>query len=321
MTEQTPDTALFSHQGMDSTQWAARWSRYVLIAGALLATAVPAWNLLVDPFDVFGTGLLSHSADPNERYLKTAHLLQVAGTDRAPDSLLIGASTAGAFRVASLNAAFDQARFYNFALRSGNFVEIEQILSFLQQRMPTTRVLMTVDLFQLVEPPKRGGFMSSHPDVAGTSRLEFWWSQLWASSALAGLGKIKVNLDGRDLVRVDLDTGEYHYATAALQTKMPDPKAHSGARRAIRADAVAALQRIAAWCEQQHIELILLPSPRLDGDDSVRRTLEALPDLRERVRWPPQGTVADFVDQVHFSADYADRWIDHALRSARQLGR
>lgn len=318
MTEHSPEPALFAQTGLEGAASAARWSRYVLIACALLAAAVPAWNLLVDPFDVFGTGLLIHSADPNERYLKTAHLLRVADTGQVPDSLLIGASTAGAFRVASLNAAFDQARFYNFALRSGNFVEIEQTLGFLQQRMPLTRVLMTVDLFQLVEAPKRGGFMSAHPDVAGSSRLEFWWSQLWASSALAGLGKIKVNVDGRDLVRVDLATGEYHYATAALQTKMPDLKAHSGARRAIRADAVAALQRIAAWCEQQRIELILLPSPRLDGEESVRRTVEALPDLRARVRWPPQSTVADFVDQVHFSADYADRWIKFASPGVQQ---
>lgn len=296
-----------------------RWLRVASIGCAALALAVPAWNVLLDPHEVFGTGLFRYAADPNERLLKIEHLTEMKGRGEPLNALVIGASTAGAFRITDLEAAFSGHRFYNLAMRSANLREIEQVLTFVHGHLYQLEVVvMTVDLFQLVEPPKRGGFMTMHPAVGSENLIEFWWSQMWASTLLGGAGKLLANVRGQSAIAVDFATGEYHYAERGYAGQ----RSGLGTRRdgpmvVPRADALQALEDIAAWCVRHRVELHLLPTPRLPAGNQldVSRVLRDRARLAQLLRLPPPANEQDFVDDVHFNSQFAGRWLSYAFDS------
>ena len=58
----------------------------------IAASAVPIRNVGVDPYEIFGTGLVNRSIAPNEHFLKVEHVMR---SSVPYDAYLVGASTSG----------------------------------------------------------------------------------------------------------------------------------------------------------------------------------------------------------------------------------
>jgi hypothetical protein len=303
--------SLRSHASQVST----RSARRLVALLVTVATFVPLWNVLVDPYEVFGVGIFMHAGDRNERYAKLEVLLDQKKQGQVYDALIVGASTAGVFSTDGLNRRFPGRRFYNAAMLSAGFAEIEALLRFHHQSInPLKQVVMTVDLFQFVDTPSHGGFMTPHPAISGRSKVSFIWGELWSSSVAAGVAKLIANGRGSPHMSVDLQTGEYRYAP---QTDRRSQLVHAAwesrtavRQHRVRAEAVSQLLRIVTWCQKENIAITLLPSPRADGsDDAVVERLQRESVLAPLLILPPSAEKTDFYDATHFTSGFASRWL------------
>lgn len=307
------DEALFNTHTASRDRAKSVGARLIVVLLLVIAAVVPMWNLVIDPYDVFGTRILRHSADPNERFRKVEVLLGQRDQGVIHDALVIGASTAGAFRVRDLETTFPDRRFYNLALRSAHLTEIHDLLRFHHHSVhPLQQVVLTVDLFQFVEPAKQGGFLTQHPAVSDQSRLAFFWGQLWASSLLGGLNKVKASMSDQTFLDVDWASGEYRYSPERRMSAVESAwKVRERFKPvAIRASAIDQLARIAQWCASTNISLVVLASPRADGADAtLREKLSSHPTVSILLVLPPSVAKEDFHDATHFTSDYAERWL------------
>ncbi|TAG49781.1 MAG: hypothetical protein EAZ30_02800 [Betaproteobacteria bacterium] len=285
-----------------------------------MAVCVPLWNVVVDPYDVFGTQYFNHPGDRNERYAKLEALLEQKKQRQVYDALVVGASTAGVFHTAELNRRFSERRFYNAAMLSAGFSEIEALLRFHHQSInPLKQVVLTVDLFQFVDSPSQGGFMSQHPAISGQSKVSFFWGELWSSSVAGGVSKLIVNGRGTPHMSTDLHTGDYRYGEPTeRRSQLVDlawESRNAARQHRLREDAIAQLLRIVAWCQQENITITLLPSPRADGGDaSMVERLQREVALAAFLVLPPLVSKSDFYDATHFTGAFASRWLDSIPR-------
>lgn len=279
-----------------------------------LALIVPAWNVLIDPHEVFGTGLLPRSADPNERFLKVEQLLDEKRNGRTYNALVVGASSAGSFPVSALERRYPGTRFYNLALRSGHFSEIAEAIAFHHRLVfPLQRAVVVLDTFQFVEPPRRGGFTAPHPRISGESRASFWWGQLWSSSFVGGANKVIANLREAPRIEVDWSTGEYHYSgrdLSAIRTAMAKPVVH----QPWRDQSLNELRALVDTMDAHDIEWSLVLAPRADGAHKALAQWLATraPDFYGRMDVLPAEQIDDFADATHVLPDFVARHLDTA---------
>jgi hypothetical protein len=135
---------------VDRTSAGARWGRFVaglLVAAAVLVAAVAAFNLLTDPWGVFGVGIFPPRV--NQDRTTKADLLTELG--QPPELLIYGSSRAWTVEAARVEQATD-LRTFNAAVTAGRpsdaYVFTEVVHDRWPQAAPDFLWLLDVEAFQ-----------------------------------------------------------------------------------------------------------------------------------------------------------------------------
>lgn len=229
-----------------------------LALSLLFATlSLPAINLVIDPTEIFGTRLLPHRFQVNDRFQKFQYLLEGCG---ACTGFLLGSSRMGYTDPALFDGLLSRGRCYNMNISSANAWDYLQFARYLQRKQRKPELLVVqLDLTQ--EFGDRGRYQH-HPDFSGETRFRFYFENLFSIAYQSLLGKLWYNLRDKDSTEFNWEKGQRSRPDA---DRMTGDKADSPARfqPEIREDAAS-----------QHVD-----SGRFRR--SVDQTIDAVRDLRE----------------------------------------
>jgi peptidoglycan/xylan/chitin deacetylase (PgdA/CDA1 family) len=158
-----------------------RWITAFLASLLLAAAALGGFNMIVDPFGVFGDKVLgwhSYNMVNNPRVAKIGYLDQYH--DRY-DSYIIGGSKSSSISPELLNDYYgDGASFYSMLMYGGDFNDYEKTLYYLIDEYKPKNIVLHMSLQEIShfnETPT--DFKQSlHAKVSGESKLKFYWDYL-----------------------------------------------------------------------------------------------------------------------------------------------
>lgn len=183
------------------------WKRFVRVVGLLLfvaAVAVPTLNVVVDPFEVFGTGFLRRGSTLNERVNKTRHVL---AQPQKYDSMLFGSSMAG---VIDPHLLVNSRASYNFSFFSATPGDVLRSLQMLERayRLPS-RIYIGLDPFMFMVPVPGAPQMRLPPAAGETAWWPFWRDYLFAPSFSSLAAKVRESSKEVPRIAFDISTGAY----------------------------------------------------------------------------------------------------------------
>jgi hypothetical protein len=251
---------------------AAGFPRKLGIAVLAAVLLIPAINLVVDPTEVFGTGLLPHRFQVNDRYRKFEYLLTECGDCTG---FLLGSSRMGYTDPALFDQLLTRGRAYNMNISSANAWDYLAFARFLEARGIRPELLV-VQLDLTEEFGDRARYQQ-HPAVSGESRFRFFFENLFSLQYRSLFGKVWFNLQGRDSSGFDWATGQRSRVDAeqklaadaevyvrdqpefqvAAESLRPDP--------ALVADGIdrslAAMRDLVALCGKTGTRLVVVVTP------------------------------------------------------------
>lgn len=155
----------------------------LIVAGLLCCGLVLAANLLIDPQQVFGTGLFRQHSNPNFRFLRYIAYKQSA---RNVDALFFASSRGGGIPVMEL-AARTGLTYADFSVPLGTIGDHLPVLehatrSVARQGKPVRHVFLLLDVDFLGRRPITNASIQTylHPDVTGELFARFWFRYLMA---------------------------------------------------------------------------------------------------------------------------------------------
>lgn len=161
-----------------------KWLLRFLAAAAVTALAFVGWNLVTDPFGVFGDRVFdwyAYDMTMNPRVAKIAYLDK---RHADYDSYVIGSSKASSLSVDELNA-YTGGRFYNMTWYGGDLSDELALAHYILDNYEVKRLVLTVDpqdttQFGYEEDPVKDNL---HWRVDGSSPLVFYAKYLFANPA------------------------------------------------------------------------------------------------------------------------------------------
>jgi len=191
-----------------------KWFILFLATILLLCGLFILFNILVDPFGVFGDPIFdwfSYNFTSNPRVAKFTYL---ARHHQEFDSFILGASGSSAYSVERLNAYLD-ANFFNMFFTGADMLHLELTAEYLLENYTVENLVIGVSITngiyfdQAIEAPLRRGL---HVNAAGGSRAAFYWQYLWLNPQYA-IDKIQAFRNRTDLPGdynwYDADTGAF----------------------------------------------------------------------------------------------------------------
>ena len=172
---------------------------YALMMAAVglgLFLIVAAANLLIDPVNVFGTGLLPRAPNANDRYERVVAYRAEPGTY---DGLAFGSSRAGVIPLDDLSRRMDGVNFASFVVVGGMLLDHVAALEFVlrdkaAKREPLRAVFLLLDVDVLGRRPftNESTQFLMPPALSGENPARFWWKNLvtiqfkaWRSALVA----------------------------------------------------------------------------------------------------------------------------------------
>ena len=257
---------------MTSKKWLVMFAVTVLIIAVLLCT----FNVLTDPFGVFGDPLMnwySYNITNNPRAAKIAYLDEHYGDY---DSYIIGCSSTSSFPVDAFNEYLD-AKFYNLIMYGADMLDVEQTVDYIIENYTVENIVLNVYIDNGVyygdEPNKYTHSM--HPNVDGTSKLEFYSRYLFLNPEY-GVAKLKAKSDATWLSQsfniFDTETGAYdkrrrdvepisdlerYYKSYPIFTDYPT----ASYTMPYTEECMASISNIVDACEENGVNLIVVTAP------------------------------------------------------------
>ena len=170
---------------------AKKWLICFVLTALLLAAALAAFNVLTDPFGVFGDRLMhwySFDETNNPRAAKLAYLKEHLDDY---DSYVLGCSSTSSFGVVPLNEAYG-ASFYNMIVYGADMQDTEELTRWLLEHDSVRYVFLNV----YIDNGQSYGYESNPltdsmpPDAGGGSALRFY-SRFAFASPEYGLAKLR----------------------------------------------------------------------------------------------------------------------------------
>lgn len=240
-----------------------------VLAAVLL---IPVINLAIDPTEIFGTGLLPHRFQVNDRYRKFEYLLTRCGDCTG---FLLGSSRMGYTDPAPFDRLLTHGRAYNMNISSANAWDYLEFARFLAGR--GIRAELLVVQLDLTEEFGDRARYQRHPAVSGESRFRFFFENLFSLQYKSLIGKVWYNLQGRDSSGFDWTTGqrsrvdaERKLAADADAYVREQPEFHVPAR-SLRPDparvaqgidrSLAAMRDLATLCRSTGTRLVVVVTP------------------------------------------------------------
>lgn len=161
------------------------WKKWLLLfLGAVLGCAalLTGFNVLVDPFGVFGDRVLDwyeYDMTMNPRVAKIAYLER---HHESYDSYVIGSSKASSISVYELNEYMD-ASFYNMTWYGGDLVDEQALVHYLIEHYTVKNIVLTVDPQCAVQFNTTGDSLKEtmHCKADGSNPLLFYARYLFAN--------------------------------------------------------------------------------------------------------------------------------------------
>jgi hypothetical protein len=316
-----------------------RFYRLQALALAVVALALPLWNAVVNPYQVFHHAWLPErtftAPSTNERYLKVAHLLS---SGPRHDSLVIGSSIMGMIDPALLKPYFSGHDFYNFSFLAAQPAEILASLKALHKGgLPIRRIVYGIEPIAFTDTASYGPAHVMHPLASGNSGLTVFKDFLFAPSLGDGFTQLVSSLSATPAVRYDIKGSGRYFLDRYDAEYMADPSAYIAAHFPAKAKPKAAppwvnqrfleFAALTAWLKHEHVEL----SPYLNplhpqviaayGDGRLAwfkarimalAGLLALPDCTRLFN--PATASLDFYDLRHFKPEQSPVVLQCALK-------
>ncbi len=186
-----------------------------LLAGRLFLSIV---NICVDPYDVFGSNILTNSHATNERYVKIKHLLK---NRHKYDSYIFGSSKANVLSPEMINKYLPDTHYYNLSMKNSSLFDYLLHLNYLiRNGFEVRNVILTIDL-SLLSPEYFAAFRGEplsltpehfpHPSVLKQSNISYYMRYLKKLAPKAVLGKIHKNIFMNSPNQLDIEKGVYRW--------------------------------------------------------------------------------------------------------------
>ena len=183
-----------------------RWIKSFLILSTISISFVVSINYIVDPFNVFNSGFLEHSAQHNERYLKIKHLEK---NHSKYNSYIFGSSRIGTTDPKFIEKYIPGSKFYNMTVASANLYDYIMHLKYmLKNKYEIKNLYLQIDIRDM----ERYGQSDSdyqkrlHPYVTGDSLNKFYLKYLFGVFPRNIKEKITHNIDYQERGHYFLDT-------------------------------------------------------------------------------------------------------------------
>lgn len=252
------------------------WVLIFLIAMVITGSTVGLFNIAVDPFGVFGDKLLNwyaYDMTNNPRVAKIGYLDQ---NHEAYDSYIIGCSKTSSFSTEKLNQYFDGAAFYNMIMYGGDLYDIEKTAFYMINHYKVKNLVVNIGLeeatnYQIKKDPMKNAL---HAKVDDSSLIKFYGRYAFANPEYA-FSKLKEYFNRSSLpnqYRVFVpETGVYNKAIRDTESivNIDDYIKRNPAfledlwqeNMDVMDEAVGAIDRIKAYCEEKGITFMLITSP------------------------------------------------------------
>ena len=293
----------------------------VLIGGAFsLFISTLAANVILDPEQVFGTGLYSHKVNINERVRRLRQYQQQA---ESVDGLLFSSSRGNLLDPGLLAKGTGLSHFASASMSYGMVSDYVPLLEYIVRDKATRPIklkhvflLLDVDFFG--RPSWTNSNINSFlpPEISDESAARFWWRYLTAFQYRLWRDVIRADHRRKEQARAAADSGVVdargQIDPAEAMEGVRSPLVQQEYRRgwnAVRPDLdrqLALLQRLVALCRDNQIRLTVAISPlqawNLDLNGPAE--IDALTERLSRVT-----PLFDF-NAVPFIADKNEYWLD-----------
>lgn len=234
-----------------------RWNNLLVVLLALAALGVPAFNVVTDPYGVFGVRWKHDSAAFNERYLKLEHLMKHPSKH---DAFVLGSSMMGSFDPNVLNATTPGLSWYNLAFLGGTPRESLDALQALRKHgIVPKAVLVGIDFFPFRQDDSGEGSPSRYPHYIVTGEHPWLWYRhfLYASSFVTGATRVLGSGGGLPYIEFDIEGGG-RYRLIRQEAEMAKDPAGYANRHLPRSVPVKGNGSDVAWVESRFEDLAKL---------------------------------------------------------------
>ena len=213
----------------------------MLMAGRISAWSLPAWNFIVNPYQIFQPAFFGErytASTTNERYLKTDFLLKTADKNllampetilakinadkpgmeirtranrQQIDAFIVGSSIMGMIVPDILDRHFAGQHFYNLAFLAAKPDEILLTLQALQRGGVTIKTLIYgLEPIAFTDVNTYGPAHKLHPEATRQDKTRMVFDYLFEPSLQDGLSHVLTVMRGIPSVRYDIEgTGSY----------------------------------------------------------------------------------------------------------------
>lgn len=257
---------------MSSKKWL-----YILAAAVLMAVCCcAAFNILIDPFGVFGDPVLDwygYNETSNPGVAKLAWLDKHYGQY---DSYIIGSSSAASYDVEELNGYLD-ASFYNLFVYDCDAKDYRDLAAYVLDNYTVKNIVLNLGIDEAVscDEGEQGVNSRMHAKVSGRSLLQFYL-EYSLTTAKQSLKKLAARHRDTELPQyfdaVSVDSGGYDNRVRDVE-KIGDPAAYEAAhsddfsdwqgweRLPHIAECVRMIADIRGMCAERGVNLTVIASP------------------------------------------------------------
>ena len=250
-----------------------KWFITAGMAAIFSVIAILAFNVIEDPFGVFGDEWYSYNETNNPRVAKIEYLKK---NHEKYDSYVIGCSSTSSYPVAELNKYMD-AKFYNMIMYGADMLDVEQTVYYLTNNYEVKNIFLNVYIangyYYDYEPNKMTDSM--HYLADGSSKLKFYSKYLFANPQYA-YAKFCAKRNDRYLAEsfdvFDEETGAYdkrkrdaehitdmaeYYKAYPIFADYPKTEYHITKAK----ETGGSLLRIKEFCDEKGVNLIVANAP------------------------------------------------------------
>lgn len=296
---------------------ASGWLAAFCITAALLALLLAGFNVLTDPFGVFGDPVLGWWSADMTNNPRTAKISYLADHWDEYDSYLVGCSSTSSFCKEAFDETYD-ASFYNMIVYGADMLDSEQTVRYLIEHDDVRNIVLNVyiDNAMVYDDEANPFTHSMMPSVDGTNPVPFYLRFLFANPAY-GLDKLKNRLSDTWLAQpfdvFDPVSGAYDKRRrdaepisdmdSYLESYPVFADYPAGSYSLTRIDdCVASVERIVQLCNDSGVNLTVVTAPVYQeylncfNKDEVKRF------------WNSLAEVTDFWDFSSSSVSTEPRW-------------
>lgn len=253
-------------------KWISLFLVTIIISGALIC----GFNVLVDPFGIFGDSLFNwyaYNMTQNPRAAKIAYLDK---NHVNYDSYIIGCSKTGSYSTEILNEYYNGARFYNMLMYGGDMYDIELTAKYILDNYKVKNIVINMGLEETVRYNTQADEMKGnlHAKVDGSSQLAYYSKYIFANPSYS-INKITSWLEDEYLVNENdvfvPESGTYDKSVRDVErisglddflSVYPSFKTVLKKERLdAKDDCLGSIQRIKKMCDENDASFMLIISP------------------------------------------------------------